>query len=91
MASRWISTTSDAATSILDALRANTLGSAYFSHDDHQLGSIEVGKFADLAVLSEDYLDIPEEDIKNLRSVLTLLNGNVVYADPDAGSDSDAL
>ena len=71
----------------LEALRTYTLGSAYFSHDDHQLGSIEVGKFADLAVLSEDYLDIPEEDIKGLRSVLTLLDGEVVYADPVAGFD----
>ena len=84
-----MSRTSDAATSILDALRTNTLGSAYFSHDDHQLGSMQVGKFADLAVLSEDYLDIPEEGIKGLRSVLTLLDGEVVYADPVAGFDPD--
>ena len=48
---------------------------------------MQVGKFADLAVLSEDYLDISEEDIKGLRSVLTLLDGEVVYADPVAGFD----
>ncbi len=66
----------------LEALRTYTLGSAYFSHDDDRIGSIEKGKFADLAVLSDDYLSIAEDDIRELRSVLTLLNGEVVYKDP---------
>jgi len=68
----------------LEALRVYTLGSAWFSHDDDGLGSIEVGKFADLAVLSDDYLTVEEEDIRNLYSVLTLLGGEIVYADPAA-------
>jgi predicted amidohydrolase YtcJ len=69
----------------LEALRVYTLGSAWFSQDDDDLGSIEVGKFADLVVLSDDYLTVPEDDIRNLRSVLTLLGGEIVYADPVAG------
>jgi predicted amidohydrolase YtcJ len=69
----------------MEALQTYTLGSAWFSFDDDNLGSIEVGKFADLAVLSENYLTVPEDDIRSLRSVLTLLGGEVVYADPAAG------
>lgn len=69
----------------LEALRVYTLGSAWFSQDDDDLGSIEVGKLADLAVLNDDYLTVPEDDIRNLRSVLTLLGGKIVYADPAAG------
>jgi predicted amidohydrolase YtcJ len=65
----------------LEALRVYTLGSAWFSSDDNDLGSIEVGKFADLVVLSDDYLTVPEDDIRSLRSVLTLLGGEIVYED----------
>jgi predicted amidohydrolase YtcJ len=68
----------------LEALRVYTLGSAWFSRDDEDVGSIEVGKLADLAVLSDDYLTVPEANIRGLRSVLTLLGGEVVYADPAA-------
>jgi predicted amidohydrolase YtcJ len=68
----------------LEALRVYTLGSAWFTQDDDDLGSIEVGKSADLVVLSDDYLTVPEDDIRNLRSVMTLLGGEIVYADPVA-------
>lgn len=69
----------------LEALRTYTLGSAFFSFDDEEVGSIDVGKLADLAVLSDDYLTVDEEDIRSLRSVLTLLGGEIVYADPATG------
>ena len=64
----------------LDALRFYTLGSAWFSFDEDTRGSLEAGKLADLAVLSEDYLTIPTERVGALESVLTMLGGNVVYA-----------
>jgi predicted amidohydrolase YtcJ len=67
----------------LEALRLYTIGSAWFSHDENDLGTIEVGKYADFAVLSDDYMTIPEEQILNLSSVLTLLGGKVVHAAPD--------
>ena len=57
-----------------------TLGSAWFSFDDDVRGSLEVGKLADLAVLSQDYLTAPLDEIGNIESVLTLLGGEVVYA-----------
>jgi len=64
----------------LTALKLYTLGSAWFSFDDDVRGSLEVGKLADLAVLSDDYLTVPLDEIGNLQSVLTLLGGKVVYA-----------
>jgi predicted amidohydrolase YtcJ len=64
----------------LEALRLYTLGSAYLTFDEGDAGSLEPGKLADLAVLSENYLKIPEDRIKQLGSDLTMLGGNVVHA-----------
>jgi predicted amidohydrolase YtcJ len=64
----------------LTALKFYTLGSAWFSFDDDVRGSLEVGKLADLAVLSADYLAVPLAEVGNIDSVLTLLGGEVVYA-----------
>lgn len=66
----------------IDALRFYTLGSAWFSHDEGARGSLEVGKLADLAVLSDDYLTAPVERIGDIVSVLTVVGGRIVY---DAG------
>jgi predicted amidohydrolase YtcJ len=63
-----------------DALRIYTLGSAWFAHDDHRRGSLSVGKLADLAVLSGDYLTMPVEEIGGLTSLLTMVGGRAVYA-----------
>jgi predicted amidohydrolase YtcJ len=71
----------------LEALRTYTLGSAWVSMDDDEIGSIEEGKYADLVVLSDNYLEVSDSDIRKLRSVLTLLNGEVVWSDPGAGLD----
>lgn len=73
----------------LEALRIYTLGSAWFTRDDDDFGSIEVGKFADLAVLSDHYLTVAEDEIRGLSSVLTLLGGEIVYSDPAIGLDAD--
>jgi predicted amidohydrolase YtcJ len=62
-----------------EALRRYTLGSAWFSGDEDKKGSIEAGKLADLAVLSADYFSVPEDEIKGIVSVLTIVGGNVVY------------
>ena len=64
----------------IDALRFYTMGSAWFSFDEGTRGSLEVGKLADLAVLSEDYMTIPVDRIGALESVLTMVGGKVVYA-----------
>ena len=64
-----------------EALRMYTLNAAWFSFDDDKRGSLEVGKLADLAVLSGDYLTVPVEKVGELHSVLTLLGGKPVYAE----------
>ena len=63
-----------------NALRFYTMGSAWFSHDEMKRGSLEVGKLADLAVLSKDYMTVPVEQVGGLESVLTMVGGKVVYA-----------
>ncbi len=68
----------------MEALRLYTMGSAWFSFDESRLGSLEPGKFADLVVLSEDYLTVPEEKIRTLQSVLTVVGGNIVYEEKSA-------
>ena len=64
----------------LEALRLYTEGAAWFSFDDHHLGSFIEGKYADLAVLSADYLTVSDEMIRKIESVLTLVGGRVVHA-----------
>ncbi|MES2437933.1 MAG: amidohydrolase, partial [Verrucomicrobiota bacterium] len=63
-----------------EALRLYTVGSAWFSGEDGTKGAIVPGQLADLVVTSEDYFTIPEERIRDLQSVLTIVDGKPVYA-----------
>jgi predicted amidohydrolase YtcJ len=63
-----------------EALKLYTMGSSWFSTEDGKKGALTPGQLADLAVLSGDYFSIPEEEIKQLESVLTIVGGRVVYA-----------
>jgi hypothetical protein len=62
-----------------EALRRYTVGSAWFSGEDEKKGAIATGQLADLAVLSADYFSVPEEQIKGIESILTVVGGKVVY------------
>ena len=62
-----------------EALKMYTINNAYASFEENLKGSIEKGKFADLAVLSADILTCPADSIKTLRPVLTMVNGKAVY------------
>lgn len=64
----------------VDALRLYTHGSAWFSREETSRGRLLPGWLADLAVLSEDYLTVPEDEIHTLRSLLTLVGGTAVHA-----------
>jgi predicted amidohydrolase YtcJ len=64
----------------MDALRFYTLGSAWFSRDEDKRGSLAVGKLADLAVLTKDYMTVPVEQVGGIESLLTMVGGKVVYA-----------
>ncbi|MBV8846772.1 MAG: amidohydrolase family protein [Bryobacterales bacterium] len=66
----------------MEALRLYTAENGWFLREEDQLGSIELGKLADLVVLSGDYFDaqkVPDEAIKKLSSVLTIVGGQVVF------------
>ncbi len=63
-----------------DALRAHTATNAYLLFREKDLGSLETGKRADFIVLNKDYMTIPNEEIKNLHSVLSVIDGKIVYA-----------
>ena len=66
----------------MEALRLYTIDNAWFARDEEELGSIEPGKLADLVVLSDDFLDrvrVPDESIKHISSVLTIVGGKIVY------------
>jgi len=67
----------------LEALRLYTQGSARMSREENQKGSLSQGRYADLAVLSEDYFQVDEEAIKHMTSVMTVVGGRCVYADQE--------
>jgi hypothetical protein len=71
-----------------EALRIYTQGSAWFAHDENRRGRLAPGMLADLAVLSDDYFTVPISDIAKIKSLLTMVGGQVVYASgPFAGFD----
>jgi len=63
------------------ALIAHTRTNAYMLFRENDLGSLEPGKLADFAVLDRDYLTVPEAEIENLRSVMTVIGGEIVYSE----------
>jgi predicted amidohydrolase YtcJ len=65
----------------LEALRLYSEGSAWFSFEDSERGSLAVGKLADLAVLDRDFLSVPTAEIGSIVSLLTMVGGRIVYAD----------
>ena len=62
------------------ALKLWTKGSAWFSGEAGSKGAIVAGELADLAVLSDDYMTVPGEEIQFIESVLTVIGGSIVYA-----------
>ena len=62
-----------------EALRLYTHGSAWFSGEDDRKGTLSPNRFADLAVLSEDYFTVEPDAIRGIESVLTIVGGKVVY------------
>jgi hypothetical protein len=63
-----------------EALRLYTVGSAWFSGEEEVKGRIAPGQFADFAILSADYMTVPEEQIRRIESILTVTGGDVVYS-----------
>jgi predicted amidohydrolase YtcJ len=63
----------------LDALRMTTINAAYIGFEEKKKGSIEAGKLADLAILTGDFLTVPEDQMMNIKSYMTIVDGKVVY------------
>jgi len=62
-----------------EALRAATVGGAYLTFEEDDKGTIELGKLADIAVLSDGVMNIGEDCIKNISSDLTIVGGKIVH------------
>lgn len=62
-----------------EVLRLYTRENGWFLREEDQLGSIEEGKLADLVVLNRDYFTVPDEQLKHIRSELTLVGGRIVH------------
>jgi predicted amidohydrolase YtcJ len=62
-----------------EALIAHTRSNAYLFFQESALGSLEVGKLADLVVLDRDYLTVPAAEIKDIRPTMTIVGGRVVF------------
>jgi predicted amidohydrolase YtcJ len=58
-----------------------SLNAAWFTFDEDKRGSLEPGKYADLAVLSDDYLTVPVTKVGELHALLTLVGGKAVYGE----------
>ena len=76
-------TPQDATLDRAEALELYTHANTWFSNEAGRKGQIQVGQYADFAVLSADYFSVPEEDIRQIVSQLTVVGGKVVYADGD--------
>jgi predicted amidohydrolase YtcJ len=61
------------------ALKANTLGAAYQIRMEREIGSIEVGKLADLVVLDRNLFEVAPQDIHNTKILMTVMNGKVTH------------
>jgi predicted amidohydrolase YtcJ len=66
-----------------DALRCATANGAYLTFDEDNRGSLQAGKFADLAVLSADPLTVEEAKVADIVSRMTMVGGKIVYETPN--------
>ncbi|MFW0716429.1 amidohydrolase [Pedobacter sp. N23S346] len=64
-----------------EALKLYTVGAAWFEHHENEKGKIAPGNLADFALLSADYFTIPDDEIKNIDAVLTIVGGRIVYGE----------
>ena len=64
---------------VMDAIRVYTWNGAYIGKEEDIKGSIEPGKLADMVVLDRDILTVPQEEIKDIQVITTMVDGKIVY------------
>lgn len=74
-----------------EALKLFTRGAAWFMNAESEMGLIAPGNLADFALLDRDYFTIPEEEIKSVSSVLTVMDGRVVFGAQEYGTLAPTL
>jgi predicted amidohydrolase YtcJ len=68
-----------------EALKLWTTGAAWFGGEENDIGKIEPGYLADFVLLNADYFTVPEDQIENISSVLTVMDGRVVFGNGEYG------
>jgi predicted amidohydrolase YtcJ len=63
----------------MEALKSYTINGAYAAFEEDNRGSLKVGKYADITVLSKDILKVPEDEIPTAKVVYTIVGGKVLY------------
>jgi predicted amidohydrolase YtcJ len=74
----------DEAVSRQQAIEMYTRDGAYFTWEEHQKGTLEAGKYADMIVLNRDPLTVSPEQLLKTQVDLTIVGGRIVYRRPDA-------
>jgi predicted amidohydrolase YtcJ len=74
-----------------EALKMYTIWSAYMHHSEKERGSIEAGKLADMVVIDRDYLTCPEDQIRQIEPVMTILEGRIAYSAATVSGSKDAV
>ncbi|MFA6856550.1 MAG: amidohydrolase family protein, partial [Treponema sp.] len=64
---------------LAEALRTYTYGSACALNRDNDLGTLDAGKLADITVLDRNLFAVPEDDILNMKPVMTMVDGKIVF------------
>jgi len=62
-----------------DALIAHTRSNTYLLFSENELGTLEKGKLTDFVVLSDDYMSVPEDRIRHITAVMTVVGGKIVH------------
>jgi predicted amidohydrolase YtcJ len=75
------------AVSVRDAIRMYTINTAYLSWDEKKKGSLEAGKFADFVILDRNPLEIPADELRNLKVNMTVIGGKILYGRSGTGYD----
>jgi len=74
-----------------EALKLFTSGGAWFMNTESEMGLIAPGNLADFAILDRDYFSVPDDQIKSVSSVLTIMDGRVVFGAQDYAALSPTL